>query len=75
VFSITNPYLDKMRNGHRIIYRPTTENAEGTMVAGGLTVTVNYEIALDLYEGVLHIVSVDEITEQSSGGETIGVIA
>ena len=51
------------------------ENAEGTMVAGGLTVTVYYEIALDLYEGVLHVISVDEITEQSSGGETIGVIA
>lgn len=74
-FSISNPYLDQMRNGHRIIYRPTTENAEGTMVAGGLTVTVNYEIALDLYEGVLHVISVDEITEQSSGGEYIGVIS
>lgn len=74
-FSISNPYLDRMEDGHRIIYRPTTENAEGTMVAGGLTVNVNYEIALDLYEGTLHIISVDEVTEQSSGGETIGVIA
>lgn len=74
-FSISNPYLDMMEDGHRIIYRPTTENAEGTMVAGGLTINVNYEIALDLFEGILHIISVDEVTEQSSGGETIGVIA
>ena len=74
-FSISNPYLDMMEDGHRIIYRPTTENAEGTMVDGGLTVNVNYEIALDLFEGILHITSVDEVTEQSSGGETIGVIA
>lgn len=74
-FSISNPYLDRAEDGHRIIYRPTTENAEGTMVEGGLTVNINYEIALDLYEGVLHVISVDEVTEQSSGGETIGVIA
>ena len=74
-FSISNPYLDMMEDGHRIIYRPTTENAEGTMVDGGLTVNVNCEIALDLFEGILHIISVDEVTEQSSGGETIGVIA
>lgn len=74
VFSISNPYLDRTEDGHRIIYRPTTENAEGTMVEGGLTVNVNYEIALDLFEGILHIISVDEVTEQSSGGETIGVI-
>lgn len=74
-FSISNPYLDMMADGHRIIYRPTTANAEGTMVDGGLTVNVNYEIALDLFEGILHIISVDEVTEQSSGGETIGVIA
>ncbi len=74
-FSVSNPYLDRTEDGHRIIYRPTTANAEGTMVEGGLTVTVTCEIALDLFEGILHIISVDEVTEQSSGGETIGVIA
>lgn len=74
-FSIANLYLDMMEDGHRIIYRPTTANAEGTMVDGGLTVNVNCEIALDLFEGILHIISVDEVTEQSSSGETIGVIA
>lgn len=74
-FSISNPYLDRTENEHRTIYRPMTANAEGTMVDGGLTVNVNYEIALDLFEGILHIISVDEVTEQSSGGKTIGVIA
>ena len=74
-FSIANLYLDMMESGHRIIYRPTTANAEGTMVDGGLTVNVNCEIALDLFEGILHIISVDGVTEQSSSGETIGVIA
>lgn len=73
-FSIESQYLDKTTGGHRYIYRPT-ENAEGTMIAGGLTIDIDYEIALDLYKNVLHIISVDDVTEQSSGGETIGVIA
>lgn len=74
-FSIENPYLDQTTSGHRYIYRPTTANAEGTMVEGGVTVNVNYAIALDLFEGVLHIISVDSVTQQESGGLQIGVIA
>jgi len=74
VFSIENPYLDQTKKARRRIYRPTTPNAEGTMVDGGMTVNVNYEIALELYQGILHIISVDGVTEQSSGGEQIGVI-
>lgn len=74
-FSISNLYLDRLEDGHRIIYRPTTPSAEGTMVDGGLTVNVSNEIALDLFEGVLQVISVDEVTEQSGSGETIGVIA
>lgn len=74
-FSIDNPYLDKTKGMRRRIYRPTTAKAEGTMVDGGMTVNVNYEIALELYQGVLHVISVDEINEQSSGGEYIGVIS
>lgn len=73
-FSITNPYPDKIVNGHRIIYRPTTATTTGTMTAGGMTVEVPCEIALDLYQGVLYVISVDGVEEQSSGGETIGVI-
>lgn len=73
-FSIDNPYLDQTKKKRRRIYRPTTAKAEGTMVVGGMTVNVNYEIALELYNGVLHIISVDEVTDESSGGEQIGVI-
>ena len=74
-FSIDNPYLDQTKKKRRRIYRPTTAKAEGTMVDGGMTVTVAYDIALELYQGILHIISVDEVTEQSSGGENIGVIS
>lgn len=74
-YSLPARYIDQTTEGHRYIYRPTTTTITGTMVDGGSTATVPCEIALDLYEGVLHIISVDEITEQSSGGETIGVIA
>lgn len=74
-FSIENPYLDQTRNGHRYIFRPETAEATGTMASGGNTVNVAYEAALDLYQGILHVIGVDEITEESSGGITIGVIA
>ena len=74
-FSIENKYLDQTRDGHRRVYRPTTATVTGTMVSGGVTVNVTYEMYLDLFEGVLHVIGVDEITEQSSGGITIGVIA
>ena len=73
-YSIQNMYLDRTMGGHRYIFRPTTDSITGTMVEGGLTVTVNYQVALDLYKNALHIISVDEVTEESSGGEQIGVI-
>lgn len=74
-FSIETLYPDITQGGRRRIYRPTVATADGTMVAGGLTENVPCELALDLHQGVLHVLIVDEITEQSSGGETIGVIA
>lgn len=74
-FSIENEYLDKTKKGRRRVYWPTTAAVTGTMVAGGMSVDVTYEVYLDLFEGVLHVIGVDEITSQSSGGETIGVIA
>ena len=75
-FSIENKYLDKTtKDGHRRVYRPTTAAVTGTMVSGGVTANVTCEVYLDLYKGVLHVIGVDEITSQSSGGETIGVIA
>lgn len=74
-FDITTLYIDKTSNGHRYIYRPTTDSITGTMVEGGLTMTVNYQVALDLYKDVLHIISVDEVTQEQGSGEQIGVIA
>ena len=74
-YSLPARYIDQTTEDHRYIYRPTIDTITGTMVDGGSTVTVPCEIALDLYDGILHIISVDEVTEQSSGGETIGVIS
>lgn len=75
VYTIDNPYLDKVLDGHRYIFRPTTATVTGTVASGGNTINVAYEAALDLYQGILHVIGVDEITEESSGGITIGVIA
>ena len=74
VFSVETLYPDITQSGRRRIYRPTVDTVDGTMVAGGLTENVTCEPALDLHQGVLHVLIVDEITEQSSGGENIGVI-
>ena len=77
-YSITNRYIDAAEQGHRYIYRPTTAAVTGTMVEGSNTATVQYAVALDLYEGVLHVISVDDVTEitEGSGADqiTIGVI-
>lgn len=77
-YDIPNKYIDQEANGHRYIYRPLTERTTGTMESGENLETVDNAIALDLFEGVLHIISVDEVEEVSSGPEgeeiTIGVI-
>jgi hypothetical protein len=70
-YTITNPYIDMTMNGHRYIYRPEDEAATGTIASGTNTDTEEYDIALDLYRGNLHIISVDEVTVDSND---IGVI-
>ena len=64
-YSIENLYLDQTFGGHRYIFRPTTAAVTGTMVAGGNTATVQYEVALDLEiaTGVLEIINVDDLSE------------
>jgi len=62
-YSITNPYIDKSMNRHRYIFRPLNENATGTIVAGKNTNIQNCDVALDLYKKILHVISVDSITE------------
>ena len=74
-YTITNPFIDIYMNGHRYVFRPTTAAVVGTLTSAGATVTVNYAVALDLYQGVLHVISVDSITEDTSGDYDVGVIA
>jgi len=70
-FSIENPFIDRTYQERRFIYAPQTENATGTMTAGGMTVTVEYDIALESYGGNLIVYSVDGV-ETGSG---VGVIS
>lgn len=72
-YSIENPYIDISYSGHRYILRPQTEAVEGTLT-GDTTVTVQYDVALDLYKGTLHIINVDEITVTTEDEDTVGVI-
>ena len=73
-YSVQTHYIDWTMNGHRYIFRPTTAAVTGTMTAQGATVEVEYAVALDLYEGVLRVVSVDGISTTTESGETVGVI-
>jgi hypothetical protein len=76
-YSIENPYLDLTMNRHRYVYRPHNRYATGTIVSGTNTNTQQCSVALDLEQstGILHIVSVDEVTVQTSNNVSVGVIA
>lgn len=65
VYSVSNPYIDKVVNSHRYIFRPQAESASGTMVSGGVTDTEQYDVALDWYDLELYVVSVDELSESN----------
>lgn len=65
-YVIENPYLDKIIRQHRYIYYPLAANASGTVGNGTTTDTEDYEIALDFYEGVLRMYSVDDISQDGS---------
>lgn len=64
-YSISNPYIDKVVNSHRYIFRPQAASASGTMVSGGVTDTEQYDVALDWYDVELYVVSVDELSESN----------
>lgn len=70
-YSVDNPHLDVSLNGHRYILRPLSATATGTIQNGENEVTVNYEAALDLYEGTLSIYSVDDATKD---GKTVVIV-
>jgi len=62
VYSISNPYIDMTMNGHRYIFRPINAACTGTMGADDETKTEQETPALDLYQRLLEIISVDEAT-------------
>lgn len=74
-FEIPNPYIDKTIRRHRYILRPLNEACTGTMVAGGMSVTEQYAVALEQYQNTLHVVSVDAISTvtETEDGETITI--
>ena len=74
-YSISNPYIDTVINGHRYVFRPEAANATGTIEAGTNTNTQACAVALDLYQGVLHIISVDEVTVETDDDVSVGVIS
>lgn len=73
-YSVTNDYLDMTAGGIRRVYRPLTEKTEGTMTSEGVTVVVQYDIALELSEGVLSIISVDSVELDVDGENYVAVI-
>lgn len=65
-YAVTNAYIDTIIGGHRYVFRPVNEVCMGTMVTGGVEVTEQCMVALDLYEEVLEIVSVDDVSVSDS---------
>ena len=74
IYSIQMLFIDWTMS-HRYIFRPLTAVVSSVMTSAGATVTVNYEVALDLYQGVLGIYNVDDITTVTEDGVVVGVIA
>ena len=63
-FSMENPYFDQLWEGRRIVFRPETDTATGTVPAGGGSITVTYAEALVLSGGVLDVISVDAVSKE-----------
>jgi hypothetical protein len=70
-YSISNPFVDWTANNNRYVFRPQNAAAEGTMVAGGVTDNQPYSVALHFNAGVLHVVSVSDLSV-SGGSVHIG---
>ena len=62
-YCITNPYIDFAMNGHWYVFYPEAEAATGTITSGTNESTQTYDVALDLHEGILHVISVDSVTD------------
>ena len=69
LYNIENPYIDKRLNGHRYIFMPENDSATGA-VSEGLIDVENYDVAIDFYDRIAHLVSVDSI---SMSGEVVSI--
>lgn len=61
-FDIEAQYVSAMIEEHWYVFRPSIKHITGTVQEDGNDITVSVEVALDLYEGDLSIVSVDSMT-------------
>lgn len=69
VYSIQNPYISMTFEKHRYVFRPENEYATGTMIVGGVTDEEECFVALDLYQKVLDVISVDEVVLENGVAE------
>ena len=65
-YAVDNPYFDVEMGGVRYVFRPVNARAEGTMAEGGNENRQAVEVALECIDGVLRIVSVDEVSESGA---------
>ena len=59
-------WIEWQNEGHRYIFIPATDSISGSTGESGVTLDVQNSVALDMYNGNLLVVSVDEVS--SSGG-------
>jgi hypothetical protein len=70
-YAIDNPYIEQQLNSHRYVFRPINDQAVGTVLQEGQTVTEQEAVALDLHNGILSVISVDGIEVDEEGKGTI----
>lgn len=66
-YEFDNKFIDTYLNNHRYVLRPVNAKITGTMTSGTTTKNEPHAVALDYFENVLHIVSVDDSTESTAG--------
>lgn len=72
-YSIQNPFLELWISPRRYVFRPIANSVTGTITSGVNAKTAYYAKALDLYKGVLNIISVDDV-DFDSEEQTVVVI-
>lgn len=73
-YEISTVYVDKTKGKTRRIYRPTVDEITGTL-AQETTVQVPCEVALELKNNALTVLSVDEVEVETHSGNAVGVIS